>query len=136
MNNTLVAIIIGVVAVYVGYNFYARRIDRAVIQASPSKATPARLYMDGVDFVPTSRNVLFGYHFKAIAAAGPIVGAITAGFLWGWLPAIIWLVLGVTFIGWASDYTSIMVSVRNEGDSLSAIARKLIAPRTRVVLLT
>ena len=134
MNNTLVAIIIGIVAIFVGYNFYARRIDRAVIQANPKRATPARMYMDGVDFMPTSRNVLYGYHFKSIAAAGPIVGAITAAALWGWLPSLIWLVLGVMFMGWASDYSAIAVSVRNDGNSLSAIAHKLIAPRTRTVL--
>ncbi|HLQ31263.1 MAG TPA: carbon starvation CstA family protein, partial [Chloroflexota bacterium] len=102
MGNTLVAIIIGILAIYVGYNFYARRIDRNVIQPDPNKATPARMYMDGVDFMPTSRNVLYGYHFKSIAAAGPIVGAITAGALWGWVPAICWLVVGVMFMGWAS----------------------------------
>ncbi len=96
MDNTLVAIVIGAIAIYVGYNFYAKRIDRDVIQASAGRATPARMYMDGVDFVPTSRNVLYGYHFKSIAAAGPIVGAITAAALWGWLPSLIWLVLGVS----------------------------------------
>ncbi|HYY88441.1 MAG TPA: carbon starvation CstA family protein [Chloroflexota bacterium] len=135
MNNTLFAIVLGAIAIYVGYTFYARRIDRAVIQSSPSKATPAKLYMDGVDFVPTSRNILYGYHFKSIAAAGPIVGAITAGALWGWVPSIIWLVLGVVFMGWASDYSAIVVSVRNEGNSLSATAHRLIAPRTRQILL-
>jgi carbon starvation protein len=135
MNNTLFAIIVGAIAIYVGYTFYARRIDRDVIQANPNKATPARLYMDGVDFVPTSRNVLYGYHFKSIAAAGPIVGAITAGALWGWVPSIIWLVLGVIFMGWVSDYSAIVVAVRNEGNSLSATAHRLIAPRTRQILL-
>ncbi|HEX6511038.1 MAG TPA: carbon starvation CstA family protein, partial [Chloroflexota bacterium] len=135
MGNTLVAIIIGILAVYVGYNFYARRIDRHIIQPDPNKATPARMYMDGVDFMPTSRNVLYGYHFKSIAAAGPIVGAITAGAIWGWVPAICWLVVGVMFMGWASDYSAIVVSVRNEGNSLSAIAHQLIAPRTRRILL-
>jgi carbon starvation protein len=135
MDNTLVAIIIGAVAIYTGYNFYARRIDRDVIGADVNKATPARLYMDGVDFVPTNRNVLYGYHFKSIAAAGPIVGAITAGALWGWVPSIIWLVLGVIFMGWASDYSAIVVSVRNDGNSLSATAHRLIHPRTRQILL-
>jgi carbon starvation protein len=134
VNNTLVAIIIGIVAILVGYNVYARRIDRNVIQSSAKRATPAKMYMDGVDFMPTSRNVLYGYHFKSIAAAGPIVGAITAAALWGWLPSLIWLVLGVMFMGWASDYSAIAVSVRNDGNSLSAIAHKLIAPRTRTVL--
>jgi carbon starvation protein len=84
--------------------------------------------------MPANKNVLYGYHFKSIAAAGPIVGVITAANLWGWLPSILWLVLGVSFIGWVSDYSAIMVSVRNDGNSLSAISHKLIAPRTRQVL--
>jgi carbon starvation protein len=132
--NTLFAVVVGALTVYLAYTQYARRIDRKVIQSDPKRATPATLYMDGVDFMPTNRNILFGYHFKSIAAAGPIVGAIVAGTLWGWLPAIIWLVLGVSFIGWASDYSAIVLSVRNEGNSLSAVAYRLISPRTRSVL--
>ena len=132
--NTLLAVVIGVLTVYLAYTLYARRIDRHVIQSDPKRATPATLYMDGVDFMPTNRNILFGYHFKSIAAAGPIVGAIVAATLWGWLPAMIWLVLGVSFIGWASDYSGIVVSVRNEGNSLSAIAHRLVSPRSRTIL--
>jgi len=92
------------------------------------------MYMDGVDFMPAHRGVLFGYHFKSIAAAGPIVGVITAANIWGWLPSILWLILGVSFIGWAADYSAVMLSVRNDGNSLSAISYKLIAPRTRTIL--
>ncbi len=132
--NTLWIVVIGAVVIYLMYNFYAKYIDRNVIQTSDKKATPAKMYMDGVDFMPASRNVLYGYHFKSIAAAGPIVGTITAANLWGWLPALLWLMIGVSFIGWASDYSAIMVSVRNDGNSMSAIAHKLIAPRTRTTL--
>jgi carbon starvation protein len=133
MNAAVVAVL-GAIMIYLAYNFYARRIDRDVIQPDPKKATPARLYMDGVDFMPTNRNILYGYHFKSVAAAGPIVGVIAATNLWGWLPALLWLTLGVSFIGWASDYSAIMVAVRNDGNSLSAIAHRLIAPRTRIIL--
>src|SRR5437867_3285274 len=133
MNAAIVAVLGGVM-IYLAYNLYARRIDRDVLRPDPKKATPARMYMDGVDFMPTSRSVLYGYHFKSIAAAGPIVGVIAATNLWGWLPSILWLILGVSFIGWASDYSAIMVAVRNDGNSLSAIAHKLIAPRTRLIL--
>src|SRR5574341_648726 len=132
--NTLWIVVIGAVVIYLAYNFYAKRIDRDVIQSDAKRATPAKMYMDGVDFMPTSKNVLYGYHFKSIAAAGPIVGVITAANLWGWLPAILWLMIGVSFIGWASDYSAIMLSVRNDGNSMSAIAHKLIAPRTRTIL--
>jgi carbon starvation protein len=132
--SSLWIVVIGVVVIYAAYNFYARRIDRTVIQADANRATPARMYMDGADFMPTSRFVLYGYHFKSIAAAGPIVGVITAANLWGWLPSILWLMIGVSFIGWASDYSAIMMAVRNDGNSLSAIAHRLISPRTRRIL--
>jgi carbon starvation protein len=132
--NTFWIVIISIVTVYLAYNLYAKRVDRDVIQSDAKRATPARMYMDGVDFMPTSRNILFGYHFKAIAAAGPIVGPITAANLWGWAPSLAWLIIGVSFIGWASDYSAIMVAVRNDGNSLSAIAHRLIAPRTRTIL--
>ncbi|HZM23852.1 MAG TPA: carbon starvation CstA family protein, partial [Anaerolineales bacterium] len=132
--NTLWVVVIAVVVIYLAYNYYAKQIDRNVIQADAKKATPAKMYMDGVDFMPTSRNVLYGYHFKSIAAAGPIVGVITAANIWGWLPAILWLMIGVSFIGWASDYSAIMLAVRNDGNSMSAVSHKLIAPRTRTIL--
>ncbi len=132
--NTLFVVVLGGVMIYLIYTLYARRIDRDVIKTDAKKATPAKMYMDGVDFMPTSKNVLYGYHFKSVAAAGPIVGVITAANLWGWLPSILWLIIGVSFIGWAADYSAIMLSVRNEGNSLSAVAYKLIAPRTRTIL--
>lgn len=132
--NSLWVVLVGAVIIYLAYNYYAKRIDRTVIQPDVDKPTPARMYMDGADFMPTSRFVLYGYHFKSIAAAGPIVGVITAAALWGWLPSIIWLMVGVSFIGWASDYSAIMLSVRNDGNSLSAVAHRLIAPRVRTIL--
>lgn len=133
--NTLIALILGLLVIYLGYTFYAKRVDAQIIQSDPKRATPAKLYMDGVDFSPTDRNVLYGYQFKSIAAAGPIVGAITAAALWGWLPALLWLLLGVTFIGWVQDYSAIMMTVRKDGDSITAIAHRLISPRTRTILL-
>src|SRR5437667_10666480 len=66
--NALIAVVLGAITVYLTYTRYARRIDRDVIQSDPKRATPATLYMDGVDFMPTNRNILFGYHFKSIAA--------------------------------------------------------------------
>ncbi len=134
--NTLWIVVVGALTIYLAYNYYARRIDRQIIQVDAKRATPAKMYMDGVDFMPTGKNILYGYHFKSIAAAGPIVGVITAANIWGWLPSVLWLMLGVSFIGWASDYSAIMVAVRNDGNSLSAISHRLIAPRTRSILFT
>ncbi|MGA2990595.1 MAG: carbon starvation CstA family protein [Candidatus Korobacteraceae bacterium] len=133
MNAAVIAVL-GAVMISFAYNFYARRMDRDIIQPDAKRATPARMYMDGVDFMPTNRNILYGYHFKSIAAAGPIVGPIAAVTIWGWMPALIWLTVGVALIGWVSDYSAIVVAVRNDGNSLSVIAHKLIAPRTRTIL--
>ena len=82
--NAAVALALGLIVVFIGYRFYARYVDRAIIRADANKMTPARMFMDGVDFVPTSKNVLFGYQFKSIAGAAPVIGAILAA-QWGWL---------------------------------------------------
>src|SRR2546428_12556940 len=132
--SSLWIVVIGAVVIYAAYTLYARRIDRTVIQSDANRATPARMYMDGADFVPTSRFVLYGYHFKSIAAAGPIVGVITAANLWGWLPSLLWLMIGVSFIGWASDYSAIMLAVRHDRDFLSAGAPRMGLPPPRPVL--
>jgi carbon starvation protein len=124
-----------IVAVWLGYKFYAARIDRFVIQADAGKATPAKLYNDGVDFMPASSSVLFGYQFKSIAALGPIVGPIVA-VQWGWLPAVLWLVLGVFFVGWIQDYTASVLAMRNEGMTMGGLSYKLISPRARTILLS
>src|SRR5512137_2060696 len=132
--NALIIMILAVVGIAVGYGVYARFIDRSIIAPNPNKATPAKMYMDGVDFTPAARNVLFGYQFKSIAALGPILGPIVA-VQWGWLPALLWIVLGTFFIGWVQDYTSIMIGVREEGQSFGALSYRLISPRSRMILL-
>ena len=131
----LAALVVTLVIVILGYRYYATRVDKDIIQADPKRATPARMYNDGVDFMPANASVLFGYQFKSIAALGPIVGPITAA-QFGWLPAILWLVLGVFFIGWVQDYASAMLAMRNEGMTLGGLSYKLISPRARSLLLS
>lgn len=127
-------LLITIVIVYLGYRFYASRVDRDIIQADPKRATPATMYNDGVDFMPASSSVLFGYQFKSIAALGPIVGPITA-VQWGWLPAVLWLVIGVFFIGWVQDYAASLLAMRNDGMTMGGLAYKFISPRARGILL-
>jgi carbon starvation protein len=133
--NAILALLLGVVILLVGYLYYAKSINNKVIQPDDKKATPAKMYMDGVDFTPANRNVLFGYQFKSIAALGPILGPIIA-VQWGWLPALLWIVLGTFFIGWVQDYSSIIMGVREEGRSFGALSYKLISPRAKGLLLT
>jgi len=132
--NAIVVLILAFLGILVGYGYYAKTIDRTIIQPDPSKATPAKMFMDGVDFTPASRNVLYGYQFKSIAALGPIVGPIVA-VRWGWLPALLWIIFGTFFIGWVQDYSSIILGVREEGRTFGALSYKLISPRARTILL-
>jgi len=97
------------------------------------KATPAVMYMDGVEFMPANKNVLFGFQFKSICGLGPVVGAILA-VNWGWLPAMLYLMLGVALLGWVHDYTATMVGIRREGMSLGGMSYTLISPRARTLI--
>ena len=133
--NALVALLIGLIVAIVGYKAYAQRIDKNVVGADARKATPATMYMDGVDFSPASKNVLFGYQFKSIAALGPIIGPIVAA-QWGWLPGLLWIMGGCLLIGWVQDYSSTMVALRNEGMTFGGLSYKLISPRSRIILLS
>ena len=132
--NSILVIIIAALGIGIGYAVYARRIDKEIVQPSATKATPAKMYMDGVDFTPASRNVLFGYQFKSVAALAPLTGPIVA-LQWGWLPALLWIILGVFFIGWVQDYGTLIMGVRRDGETMSALSYKLISPRARTILL-
>jgi carbon starvation protein len=133
--NSVVILLFAIVALLVGYGYYAKTINAKVIQPDAKKATPAKMYMDGVDFTPANRNVLFGYQFKSIAALGPILGPIVA-VQWGWLPALLWIIFGTFFIGWVQDYSSIIMGVREEGQSFGALSYRLVSPRSRMILIT
>ncbi|MDQ7849386.1 MAG: carbon starvation CstA family protein [Armatimonadota bacterium] len=132
---TALMLVVAIIAVWIGYRAYSARMDRYVLQADPNRATPAKLYQDGVDFMPASGSVLYGYQFKSIAALGPIVGPIVAA-QWGWLPALLWLILGVLFIGWVQDYTTSMMAMRSEGMTMGGLSYKLVSPRARSILLS
>jgi len=132
--NSVVVLIIAFLVFFVGFRFYSKYVDRKIIKSDPKKATPAKMYMDGVEFMPTSKNILFGYQFKSIAGAAPVIGPIIA-IQWGWLPALLWLLMGAFFIGWVHDYSSAVVAMRNEGASFGGLSYKLISPRARIVLL-
>ncbi len=114
---------------------YSKYVDKKIWATDPNRPTPAKLYTDGVEYFPVSRYVLYGYQFKSVAALGPIVGPIVATAFYGWLPALIWLIVGNFFIGWVQDYSAMMMSVRNEGRSMGPIAYNLMGDRVRKILL-
>jgi len=132
--NSVFVLVLALVGIGVGYGVYARYIDKNIVQPNPEKATPAKMFMDGVDFTPASNNVLFGYQFKSVAALAPLTGPVIA-VQWGWLPAMLWIILGVFFIGWVQDYGAMIMGVRREGDTMGALSYKLISPRARNILM-
>ncbi len=111
-----------IVILLIGYRFYSIFIDR-VLQPDPDRPTPATTINDGVDYVPTKPLVLFGHHFAAIAAAGPIVGP-TLALYFGFLPAWFWIIFGVVLIGAMHDFTSLFIAVREGGKSVAEVARR------------
>src|SRR3954467_3082522 len=111
----------------IAYRFYARFITYKVLRADDKRATPAERLENGVDFDVTDRRVLFGHHFAAIAGAGPLVGPVLAAQM-GYLPATIWIVVGVIFAGAVQDMVTLFFSMRRDGRSLGQMARDEIGP--------
>src|SRR5918996_957722 len=106
----------------VAYRFYSRFLARRVFGLDDRRATPAERFNNGRDFVPTSRWVLYGHHFAAIAGAGPLVGPVLAA-QFGFLPGTIWLVIGVVLAGAVQDFTILFCSLRRDGKSLGQMAK-------------
>src|SRR5215211_5614777 len=111
----------------IAYRFYARFIQRRVLETDDSRATPAERLNNGRDFEPMDRRILFGHHFAAIAGAGPLVGPVLAAQM-GFLPGTIWIIVGVILAGAVQDMTILFFSMRRDGKSLGQMAREEIGP--------
>ena len=118
---------------FIGYRFYAGKLDSELIQPSDKKVTPAVEQNDGVDYVPSKPLVLFGHNFASIAGAGPVIGPIIAMHHFGWAITLVWILLGNVFIGAVHDYLTLMVSVRNRGSSIADIAETTMGYRAKAV---
>ena len=114
------------------YRTYGRYLAQKIFIISEEHKTPAVAYEDGTDFVPTRKEIIFGHHFTSIAGTGPIVGPAIA-IIWGWLPAILWIFLGSVVMGAVHDFGSLIVSLRNQGKSVSEITARYINKRTRIL---
>jgi carbon starvation protein len=124
----------GIIVYGLVYQFYVKWFDRKVIQSDPSRPTPAHVYMDGVEFFPSNKYVMLGWHWKSIAALGPVTGPALA-IVWGWLPGLLWILIGNSLLGWLHDYNSMVSSVRNEGASLGPLTHQIVGSRARKVLV-
>jgi carbon starvation protein len=113
-----------------GYTLYARHLARRVFSLDPGAATPAHLQNDGIDYVPTNRYVLFGHHWASITGLSPMLGPAVA-VIWGWLPAMLWVVLGALFVGCVHDFGALVVSMRARGMSIGKVTEGIVGVRAK-----
>lgn len=118
----------------IGYRYYSKFLAEKIYRLNPDYMTPAHEFNDGVDYVPANKFVLLGHHFTSIAGAAPIVGPAIAVY-WGWLPAMLWVVLGTLFAAGVHDFGTMVLSVRNKGQSVGTLADSLIGPRAKKLFL-
>ena len=131
--NTLVIVLIAAVCLILAYTLYGRTIAKKW-GIDPKAKTPAVLKNDGKDYVPTNGWVVFSHQFSSIAGAGPVTGAIQAA-VFGWLPVLLWIVLGGIFFGAVTDFGALYASVKNEGKSMGLIIEKYIGHFGRKLFL-
>lgn len=128
-------LVIASVCIYmIGYRFYSKYIAEKVFELDDNRATPAVINNDGKDFVPTNKVVLFGHHFAAIAGAGPLVGPILAAQM-GYMPSMIWLLVGVVLAGAVHDFTVLFISMRRNGRSLGEIIKEEMGKATGTIAM-
>lgn len=130
--NALTLVFIALLVFAIAYRFYGIFLAAKVLRLNATNVTPAIEFSDGKDYVATNRNVLFGHHFAAIAAAGPLVGPVLAA-QFGYLPGTLWILIGCVLGGGVHDMVVLFASVRHKGESLATIAGKEIGTGTGLI---
>ena len=133
--TSVIWIVVAVLSTFtVGYVGYSRYLSRFV-ELDNEQETPAHKYEDGQEYVPAKKPVLLGHHFSSIAGGAPIVGPITAGAIWGWVPALLWVAIGNPLMGAVHDFISLSGSMRHEGKSIGYIIGEYVGERGKNMLL-
>jgi carbon starvation protein len=133
MNSIVLAV--GAAVLYlVAYHTYGKFLGRKIFKLDPEAACPSAELRDDMDYIPTKKPILFGHHFTSIAGTGPIVGPAIA-IIWGWVPALVWVLVGSIFMGAVHDFGAMVVSLRNQGRSIGDIASDLVNKRVRTLFL-
>jgi carbon starvation protein len=132
--SLLLIVLLSVLFLAAGYRFYGAVLSR-LFRLDPASSTPSIAQQDGIDYIPTDPKYLLGQHFSAIAAAGPIVGPILAGAMFGWLPALIWLLIGAVFIGGVHDFAALVASVRHKARSIAEVIGEHMSRRAYLLFL-
>jgi carbon starvation protein len=133
---TTLLIAVGSLVLYiVAYHTYGKWLAKKIFKLDPDARVPSIALNDDRDYVPTKKSVVFGHHFTSIAGTGPIVGPAVA-IMWGWVPALLWVLFGSIFIGAVHDFGALVVSLRNRGQTIGEIAGRVLNPRVRILFLT
>ena len=133
--SSVVLVLFGLSFFYLGYRFYSKFIGDQIFGINDKQVSmPSKDFNDGIDYVPTKKHILFGHHFTSIAGAAPIIGPCVAAF-WGWLPALIWILIGTVFMGAVHDFGALVTSVKEKGKSIADIASSTISKRARLMFL-
>lgn len=132
--STLLVAIGSFAGFIIAYHTYGRWLSRRIFNLDSTAEVPSKQLQDDVDYVPTRKEVIFGHHFTSIAGTGPIVGPAIA-VLWGWVPALLWVIFGSIFIGAVHDFGALVVSLRNRGQTVGEVAGRIISPRAKILFL-
>lgn len=132
--HLLVIVVASALTLSIAYRLYGGFLAR-VLRLDPSTPTPAVTLRDDVDYAPIEKKFLLSQHFSAIAAAGPIVGPILAGAMFGWLPALAWILTGSIFIGGVHDFTALVASIRHKSRSIAEVVREHMTRRSHTLFL-
>ncbi len=132
--STLLIALGALVLYFIAYYTYGRWLSRKIFKLDANAITPSVEVNDDCDYVPTSRGIVFGHHFTSIAGTGPIVGPALA-IMWGWVPALLWVLFGSIFIGAVHDFGALVVSMRNRGMTVGEVAGRLLNKRVRLLFL-
>ena len=128
--DALIVMVLAFAGYIIMYNLYGKYIGRHIFALSQDSKVPSKEFEDGQDFVPTKKEVIFGHHFTSIAGTGPIVGPAIA-IIWGWVPALLWVFIGSIVMGAVHDFGALIISMRNQGKSISDYTAKYVNSRTR-----
>jgi carbon starvation protein len=130
--EAIIIMVVAFVGYLLAYRLYGRFVGKKIFALSNANKTPAVQMEDGQDYVPTRKGIIFGHHFTSIAGTGPIVGPAIA-IIWGWVPAIIWVFVGTIVMGAVHDFGALVMSLRNQGKSISEITSRYVNSRTRTI---
>jgi len=129
--GALLIMVLAFIGYIIMYQLYGKFIGNKIFALSATAKAPSVEFEDGVDYVPTRKEIIFGHHFTSIAGTGPIVGPAIA-IIWGWVPALIWVFVGTIIMGAVHDFGALIISMRNQGKSIAEYTSKYVNDRTKI----